>query len=793
MIRKRIYLSAAIVIPALSLLLVGSNSWGQEVLGDQEFNDLAAIGQSTAGNGLVKPDLANEDDDPSVDYFPIVGAPAGQVFRDFEFDANGEPIVLLGTVFQKFTSKGELVDPVTGYPFDCADLTFEVLKNNGDTRTESISDCQAFTVLNNGELRIAVEARGGGFKIISYVPATGATALTVDGAPPDITDMDSREFPDAAESALGAGYLYVGERSKVLYSRLDDEQDIIQLARLSGERIDAATSLGANKVVVILDTGELRVLDVTNPNSVAISEGTLDELTSVPGCVPGRRDPQKYSLRWDPSGVLFAANSFCQRIVLFDENLVRIPENPDEGLAANPLLLNDPVGFSPDGIDWTVGIPGNFEDCQGGALEFGCDFDREELAARMWAVKFVAGTDPSFLTLKFVYPDCRWALDELDQPLDCPIKNCRTRWPEWNEPGTLCEEPDPTKQVLDLTPLFAEIDESGVFEDLLFPDGNPEEMLIPAYLRGERFVPRVPAVPGTPVDCSDPDDPVHDTKCAFNGFEMVTYVAINKTVFTDIFFVDYQLDIIRNNGSIDPCLSPILPESEIGAVNETANIILYNSSDEFGTVDRATTFGPGYPFQGDVQGTRGGVIGNSFCNGGASRFRWSANTVSIEFYEDKLVDDVYVKVPNPTLYVDQVRRMMAELRQVKEDLICQPFTSGGTTYGPLLLDGDCNTLETNLVQVDQKLEVCIDSLFASQQGNSAENCNAFFTKVTNLRNATASAAWPIPPDPAPPGADLTLFEPNREGEFISRIDALEFFVSNYMLSAVPAGGIVVSP
>jgi hypothetical protein len=92
-----------------------------------------------------------------------------------------------------------------------------------------------------------------------------------------------------------------------------------------------------------------------------------------------------------------------------------------------------------------------------------------------------------------------------------------------------------------------------------------------------------------------------------------------------------------------------------------------------------------------------------------------------------------------------------------------------------------------LDQSKQKLDTCLASLYASQQGNSAENCNAFFTKANNLQSALNAAAWPNPFDPQ----NLEILRPNYEGEMRSRLASLVFFVQSYTLKSVPPGGIVL--
>jgi hypothetical protein len=646
-------------------------------------------------------------------------------------------------------------------------------------------------------MRIAVEARGGGFKIISPDPDADAPAnsrLVVDGAPPDISDMDSREYPDAVDSNLGKGYLLVGERSKVLFASTDpaeSEQDVITLKKYGGARIDAVTSLGLNSVIVVLDTGELRVLDI-GPGRVVTERAPLNSLDAIVAldskadCGLGRKDPQQYSLRWDPSGVLFAGNRGCNSVTLFDENLDLKPTAPDAELVANPFILEDPVLEAPDlvdsdlflvdGLDWTVGQPGDFGDC-GGDETAPCPFGLHAGGAVMYGVQTI-GTNTSFLMLEFIYPDCRHALGGT---LECPITNCQNRWPDWwlppvppatepVDPG--CMEPNPAKQVLDIAPMLEELDESGILADL-----DLQPMRVPANMRGERRVPIVqPVDDSSPVDCSDPlNNPPNDPpKCDENGYEIITYFAVNETIFEKTFSVDYKLTLVRADGSIDPCLIPA-PGSSIGAINETANIILYNSSDGFPTVDR-----------GGAEGDRGGVISNSFCNGGGTRARWSANTISLEFYEDE--DDQDELILNPWLYVDEARRMMAELRQMKETKICAAFPNpeGGPDLGPLLnpLGPDCGFIEDELVHVDRTLGVCLESLYKSRQGNSAENCNAFVTKIANLEAVLVPADWP----PQVP-ANFSMLTPNYEGEFSARIEALEFLVLSYAVNSAPAEGL----
>ncbi|MEJ2287308.1 MAG: hypothetical protein P8Y02_01480 [Deinococcales bacterium] len=411
------------------------------------------------------------------------------------------------------------------------------MANNGRIRRETVQDCLAFTILNNSTLKIAVEARGGGFKIITVDPDSGEVTLAVDGAPPDISDMDSREFNGAADSALGTGYIYVGERKTVWFSSLDptkSEQDYIELARFNGERIDAVTSLGDNGVLVVLDTGEFRVLDVTDPANVTTTQGdalNTPALASVESCGGDRKSPQKYSIRWDPSGVLFATNLFCQTVSLFDEELKPLDPTAFDGLAVNTLGLGD---VQPTGLDWAVGLAFDFADCVDPTLQFGCDIDKTINAARMFDVKYagqgsqVVDVDTDGLMLKFDYLDCRWATDEAGNLLDCPIVNCPMRWPAWGDLDS-CPEDDPKKQILDIWPLLSEFDETGLFDILAGPQ---QQMLLPGRIRGEELVPTVaPVDPNTPVECDA--SAVAAGTCVDNNYRMFTYFGFSDLIFVD--------------------------------------------------------------------------------------------------------------------------------------------------------------------------------------------------------------------------------------------------------------------
>ena len=740
---------------ALAWLSIGASAWGQ---GSQVLAEVGVVGGNSQGDGVVRPEF----DSMMGEYTDWVPPATSRDFRGFSISPRGTALVLDGNFLREFNIAG-VPKGDRGFPVDCTStrLEFNRPKNNGRPNFQTLSECTTFTVLNDGSLRVAGEAQGGGFVIIKAVyDGTWTATLVADGTPPSISDMDGDEFEDA-DTRNGAGYWAVGDRKKVLWFPTipEDPDDFDIVATLNGKRIDSVTPGDANRVFVVLDSGEILSINASTGATTAELGAILE---SAETCGLGRKDPQRYSLRFDPTGdgLLYAGNRGCANITLFEIHqttgrLQEIDESTNEQLADNPFELDESVAtstmdsFLVETLDYQAGEGGDFTvDCGDPLVlndpESGCQYGAVEGQAIMFEVKIAEGVnfDTTYRMFQFVdLVDCRWSGD-----LPCPILN----------PTASKEE-----QVLNLTDLLLQADETGVFEQLAFGDEDPPIMAIPPYMRGEATYP----------DSSGNEVP--------NGYKFVSFFAVTDAIFLKTFFVDYQIDLFRPDGSSDPCLIP--PSgSLIPAINETANLIVYNSGDGFGTVDRSADLDN----QGDVQGTRGGVIGNSFCNGGASRARWSANTIGLEFHEDD----------NPRLYVEQVERMALELQQVRDTLICLPFDNAeydptdpndSPTLGPLLLGSDCSTLQSNLNQVANKLAVCIESVESTPQGNSTENCNAFFTKINNLRSAADAAAWPLPASVA----NLDLLRPNYEGEFLARIDALEFFVESYLLNSVPQGGI----
>lgn len=735
----------AAAIAVLPLIAFSSDCFAQA---EQVLAEVGVMGRVAGDQGVVRPDFANEGD-----YTNWVALASNRDFRAFAISVTGTALVLDGNVIREYTSTGAAKTDA-GFPVNCTSLGFTSTRPNGRSVDDSLSSCSTFTPLNDGTLRIAGVANVAGSVIISYNPAkpiSEAAKVVVSGAP-TITEMDADQFGDAG-TRKKAGYWAVGDGRKVVFFSLPPvgtEQNYQVIYTQSGSaRIDSVTPFGNNRVVVALDTGELLAVNATT--------GTANSFATLPtgsACGLGRNDPQKFTVRGDPTGTLFAGNRGCRSITLYNATLQSIPLSAD--LATNPFLLSNPAALTVESLDWQSGLSGDFDGCQGASISIGCEPARRDAEMVIWSMQFVPGSDTTYRLFEFTnLVDCRWSGDR-----PCPIINC----PQADDNIANNEGSCPVRenQVLDLAQVLTRADQSGAFKQAAFGDGPPPKMPIPAIMRGEKCYPTES----------------NATLCASglvdnNGYRFHSFFAVTgRLAFVRNFFIDYQIDEFRLplNGaasSADPCVIPPAGSS-IAAINETANLIVYNS-DSFDTVNRR-----------GAEAKLGGVIINDACNGRASGRSWSAQTIGLELYDT-----------SPTAYVAQVIRMMGELKQARTELLCSAFRNpAGGSLGPLLPAGgpDCASILDGLNQLESKQATCLDSLRAPQSGNSAENCNAFFTKATNLQSILDAAAWPNPNI----AGYFDLLRPNYEGEFRGRLATLVFFMQSYVLNGVPSGGIPAS-
>lgn len=747
-----------------TFLLINSNGWA----GEQVLAEVGAAGVLPDDTqGVVTPNFSVNQE-----YAPWVAA-SGRNIIAMAISLEGTVLLLEETTYDgtdstwliEYDTAGQIIESAA-YPFDVLNADFPVTKKNGNPGTDSFNSVGAFTVLNNGTVRIAGEFQGSGFVIGAYDPFDQSLSVPATGTPPSISDIVGDEFGDAV-SRRDAGYWAVGEKRKVIFFPLPTEEDPDRsesdwtvVSTFSGKNaIDSSTPFLDNQVIVAFDNGDLVSINATTG---AVNE-TFANLPTDNACAPGRKDSTRYSVRGDPNGTLFVGDMYCQEITIFDDMLDPVDDTVMDELADNPFELPD---FSITSLDWISGAGGDFNvECndEGGLgvqdPGVGCQAGQKEGQLVMWDVDVDESSESSYRGFQYEnVEDCRWT-----GTLPCPVLN-----PECPDPNTACGL-DPQDMVLDIAPLLLALDTSGTWEALL-SDG-PQTMAIPKYVRGERCV---------PLTDSDYVDPTENCP---NGFYFNNYRFFVFAIETEarwpsgeVFYNDIDVDELWdfsefNLTSDDQCMIPG-PNSSIEDIAETLGVFLWNSSDAFGTVNR-NKFGTN-----PAEGTRGGVFTNSFCNGGRTGARWSALSAGLEFYDLEAA-------PNPLLYNQQAERMMDELVQVADEYVCNQFdnpqTPAADLIGPLVTD--CSSIYVELNQMDQKLDTCLESTYADTNGgNASPNCSAFFTKVVNAKEAVAIS----------PKAELDPFDPaltgNYVGEILMRLDAIDFFVSNYVIPAVPASG-----
>jgi hypothetical protein len=717
---------AVLVLP---LMLVSAAAWSD---GEQILEEVAVAGQDADGEGAIdRPDF----DSPNPTSTNWVPGAAGRDIRGFAMSVTGSGLWQDGTMIQEFTSSGA----PGNIQFDCTTQPFNAPKKNGTPQQVMLSDCHSFTPKNDGSILIAGAVKGTRFVLVRHVPdpdnpGTGDTTLLADGTPPIISDMDSDESADAGDR-LGLGTYAIGERKKLLFFPQGSEQNWSVISTLNGVRIDAVTPF-KDWVIVVLDDGELLSIDPTTGVATPFE-------TQNPGalCDLGRKDPQKFSARATPLGRLYVGSFGCQNVAIYDDMLNLLPY-PTTTLADNPFDLDFPV-FSPVALDWRSGQGGDWGACIGDTVGEGCTYSQQQNGARAFGVTTRAGLPTSFRMFQFNLQDCRHARESYpDGPFvrPCPIVNCASAYP----PGEGCLEEDPNKQVLNLSKMLIDADQSGEFAQAASLDlDNP--MTLPGYVRGEEY---------------------HPGSMVFNDYVFYSFFAITDTIFEDVFFTQYDIDILRLPiVSNDLCTVPG-SEQTVDAMNEFANLIVYNRSDH-DTIDR-----------GADEGTRGGTVINEFCNRGrAAAYEWSAQSVGLEFHNTN--EDAYLRFTE--LQLD-------ELEDAKDELLCDTFTVAGTVVGPLLSGGECDLIQSHINQIRTKQGVCHDALLTVQQGSSHENCNALRTKIDNLEIVLDDPLLIDWPDALHPDAPAIL-APNYEGEFRGRILSYEWATFEWLLNAVPPGGI----
>jgi hypothetical protein len=754
--------STMLVLP---LILVATASPADEQL----LSESAVGGRDADGlSAVVTPDLANQD--PDVSYTTWVAPNAALDIRAVVFSQR--LLILDGNVIREVNSSGEEVLS-SAFPVDCTKLRFMIPKRRGE-QEEFLKACTAIIATNSAWLRIFGQSKGNSYVSIAYNPDdSGCPAIDpdpiedricaavrqADGTPPQITDGVNDESDAAIELRGGPSNWALGERKKIIRfpiaadpSMRDQEPPEVK-ATLNGLKLDGIAPYGANQVMVADDDGRLLAVNTANGSFEVFYSDTVCEDPEL-----GRKTPQKFSVRADTDGdFVYLGNRACGTVTVLTEDMdgnAVVVDTDDDSMDAF-LFDNDSDGvagvpdgsadFQPESLTLRTGQSGDFEECTGGDVSLACQLGQEENQARQFATRLLGGPDSSFRGFQFVLNDCRWSLDS-PGGLPCPIVNCIS----WS--GDICDDPAQKDQVIDVMELALRADGSGEFRQLLDAPDSPPVITVPGYLRADNLAP------------PDPDS-------ADNDWTFWWFFIFSEAVFEDVFKTQYNIDILRGAGS-DPC-DKLPPHSPIVDVSERANVIAYTPS-TYNTIDR-----PGQDVGDDHKGA---TVINSFCNrSGGTSYRWSGQVVGLEFTETEL-----------DTFIDFTALQMSELQRAKDELLCNPnYTYPDGSVGPQFLsDFDCdNLIQPELTQMSLKLETCHNSA-REIQGNSAENCNALFTKIAKLQDILdLEVVWPTPVDPFNlTAAEIRLLRPNFEGEFRARFASFQFALTDWFLTSIPEEG-----
>lgn len=763
---------AILMLPALVLSVANAN------LNEQVLSEVIASGKAfgeATANRAVRPDVSNKFPDSLPDpvrYTDLITLPPASNLRAIEFSSTGI-IALDGNWLRRFNAAGvEQSGPL--FPVDCTSIDFLVPKGQGMV-LDQFKTCTTFTALPDGSSRIFGATNGKSLVVVKYGPDPGPGQLAVDGAPPQVSEA----VADVSEKALtrfGEAYLAIAEKKKAIAFPLNDEQAFVNFATFNGKTLTGLAPFGDGRVVIADNKGVLYnvIKDVTGTWS------TETFLQLGPLCEPdGRKTVQNFRLQSDGNeDLLYVTDQACGTVTAYQSDGTPVVLYTDEQSndVTTLVLDNDPnagiaengADFFPNDIDVQIGQIGDFGDCEEGSPGI-CEYGQVVGEAQQFdTILLEDPNDPNstYRAFKFVLQDCRHSETKPGPNGErCPIENCI----EWNGDETACVDPeDKSEQELNIIQLALFADPSNQFRATLPDPDNPPVVALQGYLNAQKDIPVVPP-------------PNIDNEHTFYWYYLDTQAVTSRT-FTN----RYDLDVIRGVGT-DECTN-VGPDS-VAVVNERTNVIAY-TPDFYDTVfcdfdDPNATNACGV-------GKKAIVI-NSRCENPSESagFRWSGQLVGLEFTEEEL--DTFLKFTE----LQQV-----ELQKFKDNILCNDALvlpdglSGGVDRlgndDAFLSQSSCDNMQNELDQIDQKLETCHDSA-REVQGNSAENCNALFTKIDNLESMIDDpfrVAWPAPVNPAAPTVEeLRILRPNFEGEFRARILAFEFALTDWFFPPIPEGGI----
>lgn len=740
--------------------------------GDTQVNSTGLIsGQSAGGNGLAEPNfLIDPDQGKPVPSYDLFVEPNGFDFRVVEF-GEGSINVLDGNALRRFTAGGEqIIDPA--FPVLCTNIFVPQPKRNDPDAKQSLSACTSMLSLPDGTFRLFGSDKGKKLVSYKYDPATAnctpededwdplsdplkecSGSLAVAGAPPQAAEavVDSNELT-STRAATADAYWLVADKNSVYLFELETDFTTGQLAevdsgkriqRISGKNLTGIAPFTNGQVIVADDDGMLYRL-----NKDGGGTWTTTAAKQMPTYGDNKTE-QNFRVQSDENEeLLYVSNQAGGRIDIL---------NPDDNLTEfqPTLMLDDPQDFFPSDIDIIGAILGSWDECASGGGGI-CPVDNTPGAGYVQDVDATppAGGDNTFTGKKFVLQDCRYEPNTLPPNVDCPVA-CPAGYSDIKE----CD--------LDVIALALIADPS--FADLL-PDPNGQGLL-PWWLRADLEFPS--SIDGEPVD----------NKATFFYYHVKTSAA-----FENLATAIYDIDVIRGDlapetlpdGGDELCPDP-QQEQSVLEVNERTNMIAYlpdffdtvrcdfddpsQSACSLETVQKSAFIAIDdctNPRRAPVNGFSGHVVGIEAASETVDTFRniASLQNAELQAFKDKVLCDATYAFPDGTLAgID---------RSGLDDAILSQF--------------DCGNIQGILDQTAAKWAVC-GAASNPSQGNSAENCNALFTQIGNLETIIETGVlWPEQLDPAD-SKEFLLLKMNPKGEFLLRLRAFTYGVSNWWLGS----------
>lgn len=775
--------------------------WADEQVNLEAIAPGKSVKENAPGDVIVEPDLND-----GAGFTVFFGPDEGQNIRSAQYAANG--VVILDDNALRLIVRGSEVE-TDAFPVLCTNIEVQT-----DKGPETLDGCTTFVSLPDRTLRVFGSFKGKQLVNISYDlddpqcsqpadwdPATQVGSRTCtggrlvdDGAPPQA----SEGFYDGGEDAstrLGPAYYVTADKNRVFgYPIVLNESTKkfeetnggsgTEIARVNGKNLTGGAAYTDNSIVVSDDSGLLYKIE---KDSTGIWSTSLFGPGMTMQCLPeGRKTVQAYPMQADPDEVyLYVADRACGVI-----RKVNSTGTVEDTLYLSSTGTSDSeVEVLPSDIDVQIGISGSWDTCTVDNSTGFCRFDNTG-AAGVAGLETAPNADLAFNALKFVLQDCRYESGTVPGGFACPLENCLI---EPGQPGH-----DPRDCDLDVFQLAKYADTTGEFE-LRLPDPLQKGGLT-RNIHADLTYPSPNSAGG--LDFVD----------NFATFYM--YYIDSRAAFLNVGTSSYDLDVIRNadpslpNTSQDECLNPgtnfTIPE-----VNQTVNAVVH-LDDFFNTVRcdsdlvRKPLVAGSLPDLGNCGSALDPdefkpaffTVRDCVNPQKLGAMRYSANVVGLQLrVEDKVAVGETVAVDT---FLNYTALQYAELQAYKDQVLCNdaytfPDLAGTNPDGAFLSQFDCDVLQSDLDDLEGKLNVCFDAALDTQ-GASAENCNATFAKIDNLVTVIETGIeWPTPADPFNPTPAEALTQLlNPRGEMLVRTQAFRFSLENHWLPSNSAPYLVVS-